>query len=92
VTRFSPTKRELSTIEAAQQEAVLSVADMARDAIRRHSDGSGFTAIEVRDEDGPMLQVMFYWRHKRFGLAAANTDNAPSGCTKAGSKGPLSSE
>ena len=49
---------ELSTVEAAQEEAAHSVADMARDAIRRYSDG-GLMAIEVRDADGPVLQIKF---------------------------------
>jgi hypothetical protein len=56
---------ELSTIEAAQQEAVHSVAEISRDAVRRLSGGSGLMEIEVRDENGPVLQVKFHWTIER---------------------------
>jgi hypothetical protein len=53
---------ELSTIEAVQQEAVRTVAEMARDAIRGNPDGPGhFMAIEVRDDNEAVLQVKFHW-------------------------------
>jgi uncharacterized protein DUF6894 len=49
---------ELSTIEAVQEEAALSLADMARDAVQTHHDGAGHPrAIEVRDDTGLVLKV-----------------------------------
>ena len=50
---------ELPNLQAVQEEAALSLVDMARDAIRTHpNDGAGhLMAIEVRDESGPVLQV-----------------------------------
>ncbi|WP_454616617.1 DUF6894 family protein [Bradyrhizobium cenepequi] len=57
---------ELSTIEAVQEEAASSVADMARDAVRKHSGGAGrVMAIEVRDDSGPLLQVKFTFEVRR---------------------------
>jgi hypothetical protein len=50
---------ELSTLEAVQEEAARSLADMARDAVRRHHDAGQPMAIEVRDAHGPVLQVRF---------------------------------
>lgn len=52
---------ELRTIEAVQEEAARSLADMARDAIRRgRPDGAeNRMSIEVRDEAGPVMQVKF---------------------------------
>ena len=49
---------ELFSIQTAQDEAARSIADMARDSIRKHCDGfSRDLAVEVRDENGPVLQV-----------------------------------
>ena len=49
-----------ATIDGAQSEAAHSLADMARDAVRRHRGGkSQFMAIEVRDDKGPVLEVRF---------------------------------
>ena len=51
---------ELSTIEAVQEEATRTLADMARDAIRGRPDGVGHQmSIEVRDDAGPIMQVKF---------------------------------
>ncbi len=52
---------ELRTMEAVQEEAARSLADMARDAIRRRSpDGAeNRMSIEVRDKAGPVMQVKF---------------------------------
>jgi hypothetical protein len=50
---------ELSTIDVAEQEAVGAAAIMARDAIRRSSNG--LMAIEVRDGSGPLVRVKFCW-------------------------------
>jgi hypothetical protein len=59
---------ELSSIERVQEEAARSLADMARDAVRKNHDGAGNQmAIEVRDDNGPVLQVKFTFeinRHK----------------------------
>ena len=51
---------ELSSIQAVQEEAARSLADMARDAVRKNHDGAGHQlAIEVRDDEGLVLQVRF---------------------------------
>jgi len=58
---------ELRDIEAVQEEAVLSLADMARPAIRRNwrrSAGHSL-AIQVRDATGPVLQVKFVFAVSR---------------------------
>jgi uncharacterized protein DUF6894 len=60
---------ELSSIQAVQEEAARSLADIARDAVRKHLDGAGQRmAVEVRDDSGPVLQVRFTFeidRHKQ---------------------------
>jgi hypothetical protein len=51
---------ELRTMEAVQEEAARTLADMARDAIRGRLDGAGHQmSVEVRDEAGPVMQVNF---------------------------------
>ena len=51
---------ELPSIERVQEEAARSLADMARDAVRKPHDGADHDmAIEVRDDTGPLLQVKF---------------------------------
>ncbi|MFG3598308.1 DUF6894 family protein [Bradyrhizobium sp. RDI18] len=52
---------ELPDIEAVQEEAARSLVDMAKDAVRgRRFSGFGRgMEIEVRDEDGPVLQAKF---------------------------------
>ena len=50
---------ELSSIEAVREEAALSLADMARDAVRKNHDGARLMAVEVRDDNGPVLQAKF---------------------------------
>jgi hypothetical protein len=51
---------ELPSIERVQEEAARSLADMARDAVRTSQDGADHCmAIEVRDDNGPVLQVKF---------------------------------
>ena len=53
---------ELRSIQAVQEEAARSLADMARDEVRRHAGDPTKRhrmAIEVRDENGPVLQVKF---------------------------------
>ena len=60
---------ELSTMEAVEEEAAHTLADMARDAMRsRSTDGAGYQmSIEVRSDAGPVLQVNFTFevQHKR---------------------------
>ena len=51
---------ELDSVEAVQEEAARSLADMAREAIRKQYDGAGQQmAIDVRDDSGPVLRVTF---------------------------------
>jgi hypothetical protein len=51
---------ELPTIESVQEEAARSLADMARDAVQSHCDGTKRPmAIEVRNDSGPVLQARF---------------------------------
>ena len=60
---------ELPDIEAVQEEAARSLADVAKDAVRsrgRHVFGH-WMAIEVRDEAGPVLQAKFTFEVDRHG-------------------------
>ena len=51
---------ELPDIESVQEEAALSLADMARNVERKHAHSVGHRmAIEVRDESGPILKLQF---------------------------------
>jgi hypothetical protein len=51
---------ELPSIERVQEEAARSLADMARDAVRKQGNGAAQSmAIEVRDDIGPVMQVKF---------------------------------
>ena len=51
---------ELSSIEKVREEAARSLADMARNTIRRSYDkASLIMAVGVRDADGPVMQVRF---------------------------------
>jgi hypothetical protein len=53
---------ELPSIEAVQEEAARSLADMARDTVRKPSlslSRNHRLAIEVRDEDGQLMIVKF---------------------------------
>lgn len=57
---------ELPTIESVQEEAARSLADMARDAVQSHRDGTRRPmAIEVRDDNGPVLQARFTFEVER---------------------------
>ena len=58
---------ELPGIERVQEEAALSLADMARDAASEHRIDGGVPriAIEVRDDHGPLLQVRFTFKIDR---------------------------
>ena len=52
---------ELSSFHAAQEEAARSLADLAREALQTHHiDGAGGRlGVEVRDDNGPVLQARF---------------------------------
>jgi hypothetical protein len=57
---------ELRTLQAVQEEAARSLADLARDAARNHLDGLGSRlAIEVRDDKGAVMQLTFTFELKR---------------------------
>jgi hypothetical protein len=48
----------METVAAVEEEAARSLADMAREAVKRQHDGAGHQmAIELRDVHGPVLQV-----------------------------------
>jgi hypothetical protein len=53
---------ELRDMDSVQEEAARSLADMARDAVRRPTHDRNVNhqmAIEVRDDHGAVLQVKF---------------------------------
>jgi uncharacterized protein DUF6894 len=52
---------ELSEFREVQTEAAMSLADMARDTIRRRRGQANrhHMAIEVRDKSGPVMQAKF---------------------------------
>lgn len=51
---------EFGSMEAVREEAALSLADMARDNLRkRYHHQLQYFAIEVRDKDGPVLHAKF---------------------------------
>jgi hypothetical protein len=58
---------ECDTIARAQEEAALSLADMARDAALIHGrDGAGHRmSIRVRDRHGPVLKAQFVFEIDR---------------------------
>lgn len=50
----------LATVEAVQLEAARSLADMAKELVPQMSRSGGHRiAIEVRDNDGPVMKVLF---------------------------------
>ncbi|MEY9676516.1 DUF6894 family protein [Bradyrhizobium elkanii] len=53
----------LSDLAAVQEEAARALADMVRDSVRGHNFDQ--IAIEVRDDDGPVLEVRIAWRIRR---------------------------
>ena len=62
---------ELSTVQAVQEEAARSLAEMSRDAVRRRHDGAAHRmAIEVRDDAGPVLEVKLTFEINRHGRGA----------------------
>jgi hypothetical protein len=51
---------ELPNIDAVQEEAVRSLAEMAKQAVPSVLKNGGYRmAIEVRDESGPIMKVRF---------------------------------
>ena len=60
---------ELSSIASVQEEAAKALADMARDAVRSskyNGSESRRMSVEVRNEDGPVLQVKFTFEVARY--------------------------
>jgi hypothetical protein len=57
---------ELPTIEAAQEEAARSLAEMAKAAVREVIKNGGHRMeIEVRDEVGPVMKLQFNFEARR---------------------------
>jgi hypothetical protein len=54
----------LRNLQAAQEEAALSLADMARDVVLDPKDSIHPMSIEVRDGDGPIFTVTFLYESK----------------------------
>lgn len=50
---------ELPDIKAVQEEAVRALADMARDRAEAGSDLARYLAIEVRDDNRPVMRATF---------------------------------
>jgi uncharacterized protein DUF6894 len=60
---------ELPSIDAVQEEAVRSLAEMAKQAVPAALKNGGYRmAIEVRNESGPIMKVLFKFEAE--GLAA----------------------
>jgi hypothetical protein len=51
--------KELPDVEAAQEEAARSLADLARDKVGCHPFCE--VSIEVRDSEGPVVEAKFSW-------------------------------
>lgn len=50
---------ECGSPESARAEAVRSLAEMARDIIKKYDGASHSLSVEVQDDDGPLLKVGF---------------------------------
>jgi hypothetical protein len=51
---------ELPNLLRVQEEAASSLAELARErVIEAVQDGAQYMAIEVRDQDGPLMKVLF---------------------------------
>jgi len=53
---------EFRSIERAEEEAIMSLAEFAWEAVREHLKGRGSArriAVEVRADNGPVLQARF---------------------------------
>jgi len=60
---------ELSSIASVQEEAAKALADMARDAVRSskyNGNENHRMSVEVRNEEGPVLQVKFTFEVARY--------------------------
>jgi hypothetical protein len=57
---------ELPNLQRVQEEAAASLAELARElVIDSVLDGAHDMSIEVRDEDGPLMKVMFHFAPDR---------------------------
>jgi hypothetical protein len=57
---------DLGAIAAVEEEAAFSLADMARGSVRKYRSDTGHAmAIEVRDDNGPVLQAKFTFEISR---------------------------
>lgn len=56
---------EFASVGAVQEEAARSLAEMAQEAAGTRSKGGRRLAIEVRDNDGPMMKVLFTFEADR---------------------------
>ena len=50
---------ELQDVQAVQEEAALSLADAARDGLRRSDGALNQMTVEVRTDAGPFMRVSF---------------------------------
>jgi hypothetical protein len=68
---------ELASLRAVQAEAAKSVADMARDAILSAPAAGGrqTMAIDVRDAQGPVMQVKFSFAFETFRTPSTSRDH-----------------
>lgn len=68
---------ELSGPRAVQAEAAKSLADMARDAVLSApaTGGKQRMAIDVRDANGPVMQVTFCFEIETFSARARSRDH-----------------
>ena len=56
---------ELQGIQAVQEEAALSLANAARDSLRRSDGAPNQLSVEVRTDDGPFMRVSFSYNVDR---------------------------
>ena len=56
---------ELQGIQAVQEEAALSLANAARDSLRRSDGTPNQLSVEVRTDDGPFMRVSFSYNVDR---------------------------
>jgi hypothetical protein len=56
---------ELQDVQAAQEEAALSLADAARDGPRRSDGALNQMSVEVRTDAGPFMRVSFSFNVER---------------------------
>ena len=56
---------ELKDVQAVQEEAALSLANAARDGLRRSDGTPNQLSVEVRTGDGPFMRVSFSYNVDR---------------------------